>query len=69
MNFYIELFYNSFLQIFNLRQAESWPCDLQVPDIPQEVFYPAAAVLGKVGPMTSRFLIVYKRSSYQQLLS
>jgi len=29
-------------------QAESWPCDLAVPDIPGEVFVPAAAILGQV---------------------
>jgi len=27
-------------------KAESWPCELAVPDIPGEVFIPAAAVLG-----------------------
>lgn len=28
------------------QKTESWPCDLNIPDIPREVFIPGAAVLG-----------------------
>jgi hypothetical protein len=30
-----------------ISKVESWPCDLEASDIPTEVIYTAAAVLGK----------------------
>jgi len=30
-----------------LWQVETWPCDLEIPDIAEELKWPAASVLGK----------------------
>jgi len=32
----------------NIAQAESWECDLNIPDLPVPTTHPGAAVLGQV---------------------
>jgi hypothetical protein len=42
-----------------VSQAESWECDLKVPDLPKPAYYAAAAVLGQMSSYLSQFFGIF----------